>query len=186
MTIGANWPKVSNWIELIFSVSESQRIQVMYVNESLANASVGRLKVKAAHFADCAIVVNAGRSGRSVALVSIHSNRLSCSFNVLVSWFEFIWKKAFARCTNNCDCLSIFSEAFCGNRPFFVGEQITKRWLEDNCLKCQIRSLCFQESIETSALACTARFQHALRGRKATIPTNSLNVATTPIADFIS
>ncbi len=185
MTIRTNWPKVINWIEFVFSVGEGQRIRVMYANESLAKSSIGRLEVKAAYNADGAMVEYARLACPWVALVSIHTNSLSCPFEILVSGFQFIGKKAFTRSANDCNCLSEFTEPFGGNGPFAVGEQITKRRLKNDCLKRQIGPPSFQKSIETSTLASTARLQHSFRGREPAVATNRLNKATAPIAHFV-
>lgn len=93
VAIWANWSQILLGINRVGSSNRGEIFQVVNVNESSSNATVGSLEVEAAHYALHAMMFDALAPSAEVAFKRVHRHPSQQTFREKVGVLNFFWQQ---------------------------------------------------------------------------------------------
>ena len=97
MAVRTDREKVLYRIDFVLCPDLCQRLDVMNVNDPLAEGAIPLPEVEATRRAGCAVMVNAGVPCLTTALVSVHTNRTNGAFDYRCGGIEFLGEASYGR-----------------------------------------------------------------------------------------
>jgi hypothetical protein len=147
VAIWTNRSQIRHWVNRVLAIRESERFEVVHVNEVLSDLAVPLFEGHAADGTRTAMLSNTRSASLCIAFVGVDANVFASPLDVCPSWKKFIWINPRRARDDGFELLCILAEPIPSNLKLCLREQAAKTLLNNNCFQGKLGMTRFEQRI---------------------------------------